>query len=209
MAVRTDASADAYTRTLALGAQSNFTVCGWWRIDDDRNAFSTAWSLDNGTSDNYIMETNSDGTTMLVVVGVSILATGPSMTVGVWYFLGLSVSGASGTLIWRAETASSFSSASWGSGGQTGTNFANFRINNSPWTGEFFNGCVAGVKLWMAALTAAEMDAESWQYLPRRTTNLTAWYPLLTTDTTDYSGGGQTLTAAGTLATEDGPPIPW
>jgi hypothetical protein len=75
---------------------------------------------------------------------------------------------------------------------------------------EQFNGRVANLKIYSAALTANEIKAEMRQYLPVRTADLNAWTPLLThTDLSDYSGQGNGWTAAGTLATEDGPPIPW
>jgi hypothetical protein len=76
---------------------------------------------------------------------------------------------------------------------------------------EFLNGRAAAIKLYDAVLTPAEIVQEMRQYLPARTANNNGWYPLFTTndDQTDFSGLGRDWTVGGTLATEDGPPIPW
>src|SRR5262245_61278726 len=83
----------------------------------------------------------------------------------------------------------------------------NFDVGTYP---NFVNGRVAAVKLYTGVLTANEIAAEMRSYLPLRTANLHSWLPLrdVGEQGTNYGGTGN-FTAAGTLTTEDGPPIPW
>jgi len=78
---------------------------------------------------------------------------------------------------------------------------------------EPFDGRVAAVKIWEAALTADELRQERWSYAPRRTANLWACYSIIDLAPgnfgLDMSGNGRDLTANGTLTYEDGPPITW
>lgn len=78
---------------------------------------------------------------------------------------------------------------------------------------DYFNGQMAAIKVWDAALSAAEIEQEMWLIRPIRTANLHLWTPMvdttLATNYTDYSGNGRTLTAANTPSVEDGPPITW
>lgn len=78
---------------------------------------------------------------------------------------------------------------------------------------ELNNIRVAAVKWWGAVLTVGEMIDESNSFLPWRTANLEGCYPCVDVTAAgcavDYSGLGRTLTSQGTLAVEDGPPIPW
>jgi hypothetical protein len=74
------------------------------------------------------------------------------------------------------------------------------------------NGRIAAVKLWHIELTQEQIAAEMRQYKPIRLANLDGFYPLLDVGngTQDFSGfATSNLTSNGTLATEDGPPIPW
>ncbi|MDR7559462.1 MAG: hypothetical protein QN141_13350, partial [Armatimonadota bacterium] len=94
----------------------------------------------------------------------------------------------------------------------TGYTPVGWRLADSSFTGEWFNGRMACVKAWTAALTVAELEAERWYAMPVRRADL--WYcnPMegpASAFTQDYSGNGNTLTASGTLTLEDGPPVAW
>lgn len=218
MAVRFAADAQDYTRALALGALTGFSMSGWVKIVTDRNGFSTFLAIDNGTGDATILGTDTDGVTMNLANETGPFVTGTAMTVGSWYWFGFSCAGASSTatLVWRLANSGVFTTT-------TGTmpsaqNGATFRIGESPFGAEFLNGSVEGLKLWTftasapgTPLTAAELQEESWIVQPVRTSGLRAWYPLLTPETTDYSGNAQTLTATGAGAAIDlaRPQVPW
>jgi hypothetical protein len=207
MAVRFDA-AESYNTTLTLGAQANYTFSCWAKITTDRNAFSTVWSFDqNMDGSMFGLQTDTDGTTMKVYDDAvsSFVATGPNMTVGVWYYFCVAVAGTSGTLYWRAATTQALSTATWTGGSRTITRVL---IGDDRYT-EWINGCVAGFSFWTAGLTAAEVANESQRYVPYRLANLQMFCPFVKAETADYSGLGHTLSGGATTTTEDGPPIPW
>src|SRR5690606_11748899 len=83
------------------------------------------------------------------------------------------------------------------------------RIGQSPWGGEWLNGRMAAVKIWTAALSANEIQAERDYTSPLRTSDLRAWYPFEVAETTDHSGNGETLSGGSSPSTEPGPGSPF
>ncbi|MEV7011536.1 LamG-like jellyroll fold domain-containing protein [Streptosporangium sp. NPDC051022] len=210
MAVRFSASGQNYTRSLSLGSQTQWTVSCWVKITTDRNAYSTVWGLDDGsTLDYYILQTDADGTTILLLDDADNTFGSRALTVGTWYYVGVSVNGANGTMVSRAAGDTSFTVSTWTTAAAS-TSLQNFRLGDAIFTDEWLNGCLAAVKVWSGAtLTQAELEAEAWTYQPRRTAGLQAWYPLTRAETTDYSGNGRTLSGGSGATTEDGPGIAW
>lgn len=207
MAVRFDADGEDYTRSLALGSQTTFTVCCWARLAVDRNSWQTLWSLDNGTGDVDVLQTTQDGTTLQFYADGTMPAI-VSMAVGTWYFVAISRAGTSGNAYHR--TASTAMTTVAQNGASSSTSMATFRLGESPFGAEWLNGSLAAVKVWVGvALTAAEIAAEAERYQPVRVAGLTAYYPLVRPETTDYSGNGRTLSGGTGTTREDGPSIPW
>ncbi|MFB4265324.1 hypothetical protein [Nonomuraea sp. GTA35] len=208
MAVRFDADAEEYTRTVSLGSITAHSVACWLKISVDRNTISTAWTLDNTFASFYSMvSTNSDGTTIQHDNGSNVHAIG-SLTVGTWCYVGLAVNGANATAVMQRVGDAAPTVVTW-SNNQTSVNATRLMIGESLFGTQWLNGCVAAFKFWTATLTQAELENEIWTYVPRRTTSLLAWYPFLTPGTVDYSGNAQTLTGGTGTTTEDGPPILW
>lgn len=85
---------------------------------------------------------------------------------------------------------------------------SNLYVGNSRFD-EWYDGRLAALKVWDAALTQAEIEAELAQYLPHRTANLLRFHPFLQAETADYSGNGNALSGGTGATTADGPPIPW
>lgn len=206
MAVRFNASGEHYTATLSQGAQTSYTICGWVKISVDRNTWSTAWALYHEDAGNScVFETNSNGTSWECLFDNGNDQTLVAATVGSWYFLAVSVNGSTVNCYVKPLGGSISNSAS-ATVAVTSLTATTFRLGDWPLLGEWLNGCVAGVKLWLgAALTQAELDTESTQLMPVRTADLTAAYPLDVAETTDYSGNGFTLSSVGTPTTEAGP----
>jgi hypothetical protein len=78
----------------------------------------------------------------------------------------------------------------------------------------WMDGDIAGLKVWSAVLSEAELEAEAQQMSPKRTMDLHAFYPLQGTDTMleDLSGNKRdlsTLSGAGSWSAQTGPIIPW
>jgi hypothetical protein len=207
MAVRFSADGQDYTRAIGLGAQTAFTVCCWVNVVD-RNDYSTIWSLDNGTGDMELLQTDADGTTLMFYPDYNagnVLA----LTPGVWTFIAIvgATTGNARTAYYRTASQGSLTTVTLGSA--TSTNMATLRIGESAFGAEWWNGSIAAAKPWIGVtLTHAEIAAESCQYAPARTANLTAYYPMSRPDPMDYSGNGQSLGGGSGVGYSDGPPIP-
>jgi concanavalin A-like lectin/glucanase superfamily protein len=208
VAVRFSADGQDYTRTLSLGSQAAYTIALWVKISIDRNDVSTVWCVDNGSDQAGVLQTDSDGTSLLYFDHTENVHSVATLTAGVWHYVAISVNGANGTAVSRAATASTYTVSTWNDGA-TSLTMTNLRLGESVFGSQWLNGCVTGVRLWQATLTQAELENEAWTYLPRRTANLTAWYPQVRTETVDYSGNGRTLSGGSGAATEDGPPVAW
>lgn len=209
MAVRFSADAQDYTRTLSWGSTTQWSFTCWVKISTDRNDFSTVWSLDNGAGTGMYLQTDSDGTTMsLADVAVEGAYGARAMTPGTWYYWGVSVNGSAGTIVSRALGDSSFTVNTW-TGGTSGINIATLRLGESAAGAEWLNGTLAAVKIYQSNLSQAELEAEAWAYLPRRTAGIAAWYPFTATEAVDYSGNARTLSGGSGSATEDGPGLTW
>lgn len=202
--------ASTYSRTVSLGSQTQFSVTTWAKIVTDRNTNCGGWSADaTSASDAYVLLTGSDGTTFGIYDETTSRAT-RACAVGVWYWFGIAINGASGIMTSRSASDSSFTTSTW-SNGSAATVQTTWRIGKSPNIGEYLNGSIAAVKWWNTNLDTAALQAEFSTYVPQRTVGLRAWYPFHAgPDTTDWSGNGMTL-SGGTGATTDsaGPPISW
>lgn len=209
MAVRTDASGEALSRTASLPDDESFTACGWAMLSADRNDYSTVFSLDDASSRYFLIETDSDGTTLALVDNTQVGAL-TAVNVNEWFFWALwaSALGTGGAYVWRSSTGG-WSSKTSNRTGFTMTPTGMFIGNNG--FGEWMNGRSAAVKVWSgAALSQAEIEQERLSYLPQRWANIYGFWPLLAHgDLVDYSSNARPLTATGTLSTEDGPPIAW
>lgn len=209
MSVRFTAAGEELKCNMALGSISQYTLTMWAKTSVDTNTYTTMWQIDQGsTGDLMNIGSDTDGTSLIVADETKICTTGIATVVGTWYFVATSVNGTTGTFVVRALGAASSTVRTWTAASAT-VNAAWLRLGNDH-TGLYLNGCVTAVKLWTGvALTQAEMEAEMWTYAPKRLANLKAWYPLLTTETADYSGNGLTLTGGVGATAEDGPAIGW
>src|SRR5690606_41227458 len=93
MAVRFDAENDTYIRPVGWGEQPAFSVSCWVYLSTDRDDYSTVWSLDNGTGNNIVIQTNSDGTTLGIVSNGSWSSVSLNMTAGQWNCVGVGKKG--------------------------------------------------------------------------------------------------------------------
>lgn len=211
MAVRFDAATDAYTTSIGVGAPtgSTYTASCWIYLTTDRNAFSGPWGLATNVS-NYIQaDTDTDGTT-LKIWSATASFTVRALTLATWYYLAVVVNGTANCTSYISEgTAEALVTASSVAMGAPNAPQRLSIGDGFPGNGEWWNGRVAAFKLWDAALTQAEIEAERVSVGPVRGSSLLRYHPFVVADTLDYSGNGNTLTAGGTAtATEAGPPIP-
>lgn len=203
MGVRFDAANEEFTRSAAGLGGFDITIASWVCIDVDRNDYSFFYSLQGGAN-TIAFGTGSDGTTTRVITNSHETAC-PAFTVGTWYYTALVytvTTGANNTAYTGAYTAATLT-ATTAAGNDVVDDSQTFYLAT---TGSL-NGRLHNVKVWAAALTAAELEQERWSHLPQRTSNLWAWYPLDGNNEVDYSGNGRTLTAAGTPTTAHGPSV--
>lgn len=210
MAVRFDSDGEDYRSTLSLGLLTQYSVTCWTKISVDLNMISTVWMLCDGTTDDYLVcRTNADGTTLITDDDVSTQPAGVALVVGTWYFVGVAVNGTNGVFITRAASTGTFTTQTW-TGGASNLTATTLVLGESIQGFRRYNGCITAVKVWSGVrLTDDELKAESHTVAPRRIGNLAAWYPLLRTETADYSANGRTLTGGVGATTEDGPGISW
>jgi hypothetical protein len=213
VAVRISADGQEYTRALSLGVTSQFAFTCWLKPSVDRNSFSTPVNFDNNNSANSIrgIQTGMDGVTLEPYhFNGPFTGTKATLVVGTWYYFAVNFNGTAANWRYRASTAASFTAASFTGASDSSITMTTLRLGDSAWGAEWFNGCLAAVKIWHGInLTDAEMDNECWRYVPQRTNGLVAWYPLVTPETVDYSGNAATLSGGTGATREDGPPVGW
>jgi Concanavalin A-like lectin/glucanases superfamily len=201
MSVRFDASADGYSATTGLPGTA-FTALCWGRLAVDRNAYSTFLSVDNNSASQVLaIQTTTSGNDPYLWCephGVGWLEEAPDivLTVGSWYRMAMSRNGTA--IAYYLATAAGAVSSVTGTltGGLTASRL---RVGQSPSSGEWLNGNIANLKVYNAALTQAEIVTEWGNWRAQRTANLLRHHKWQTAaETTDYSGNGWALTAAGT-----------
>lgn len=210
MAVRFASQTQAYERTVALGSQSAYTVACWVRLQADRNTWQCVWCLANAAGGDIfsILETKDDGTSLVFITSTTYTEIPiVNLTVGTWYWVGVSMNGATGTALYRTESTTALTSVAITSQGPI--NHQTLQIGRSIYNGEWLSGDICAFKWWGASLSSNELANEAMTYQPQRPNDLRAWYPLTSPETTDYSGNGATLSGGNGATVVDGPPISW
>ena len=206
--VRFNTFDDHYSRAATGLESSDFTMACWAYLSADRNTANFFLGAD-ASSNWHSVGVHSDGTELYWSSTSGNTRTGAQLAVGAWYYVAI-VYSASGTdtIYWGADGAALSSDSTTTSGVMSGiTSGFTFHIGNTR-DSEWWNGRIAQVKVWTAALSQAEIEAERDLDGVARTTNLWAYYSFRDgPQTNDESGNGRTLTAAGTLTAEAGPPV--
>lgn len=180
------------------------TVCGWVRIDTDRNNFtSICWLGDDVSNDHAVFfACGADGTTLtLYDSNFDGDVTGSSMTVGTWYFVAATANtGAGNFRLYQATELGSLSmvdSAAYSGTFDGEALFFGYRTSGVA-DSLSLDGSLAYWRVWTAELSQAELASEMASATPVRSTNLWgAWaFTDAATATTDASGNGHTLTLA-------------
>lgn len=205
MSVRFDADGEDYTSTAGIPSGSYTLLC-WVMVSVDRDFFSLISAVDDGGTGAvyHHLGTTDDGVTLVLGDSAGTIALGAALTVGTWYRVAYTVSGTTGTLYWGTDT------GSLSSAGGTVTDVSGFttiRIGESMFGGAWFNGRVANLKHYSAALTQTEIETELRSWTAVRTSGLVRHHKFQTAETTDYSGNGNTLSGGTGASTEADPPI--
>ena len=207
--VRFDAEGEGYTRASTGLASVDHTVAMWVYLVSHTGNYMPIYSFDSGGYSQ--VQTNGGGMTLTWYTGGGAMGSAVDLTVGAWHYVA--------TVATTAASVETFYQAVAGAGSLSSVTGAIAEGGiDSGWTlklgkngfGDAYrwNGRIAQVKIWSAALSQAELEAEMTADSVVRTADLWAYYSFRDgPQTTDESGNGRTLTTLGTPTAEDGPPV--
>lgn len=193
MAVRFSAAGESVTRTTNVPSITSFTMMAWFQFIADRNAFSSFLANDPSTA--YLsLQTDSDGTSLIIYTGVAVSSTGVTLVVGCSYHMALVQDGTLAIAYLNGVKIHSVTSASSGTP-------VKLWYGDDP-DGEWCNANIQDAKDWPIVLTPMQVQAEMRQRRPIAPGG--NYYPLDTHTQLGNMGTGPApaLTAGGTLSTE-------
>lgn len=224
-AVRFDAAADRLVRTASLpDFNAAYTICAWiYPVTlPGSGVYAHVFGINRNTTTNYdVLYIKGQASTQVVTNGIdngsyteTVGAT--DLSVSTWYFVAyIRTAAASSQTYLGTLTAAAAAQASANTTNVAGRTAATRMEAGAQLTTNIdrFDGRIANITVWTRALSLAELVQEQTQYLPLSTTSLHLWTPLLASgsvnDYLDYSGNARGWTTAGTLTSEDGPPLEW
>lgn len=214
-AIRFPATGNRLRPSILLASATNFSACGWLRIDVDRNYYQGFFAVERppGHTTQYTeLITDIDGTTLTVFDHVTgnVLTLG-ALTVGAWYWAGMSVS-AGGALTAYLKPEGGSITKFTGTCAPLSSPPEQITIGSTNYDStEWLNGRMACWRMWNRVLTDAQFSRESRSVRPFDLTDIAGAWDLadLTDLTTDVSGQGNTLTLSGfeSHSVVDGPTI--
>lgn len=213
MAVKLTGNGVYYHRTTGLPASGTaWTICGWARSASFAGPPHVLMTMRTAASTIQFELIHHTGASQMVIDGSARVAFASRPATGEWFFFWVQCSGSGAGAM----------TAGWIRRDDAAPVTVSAQISNSGVPGNLYMGGSAGdpsdtrfaaVKMWDAVLTAAELENERWQILPRKAASLLFFTPMvdstLANNVTDYSGNAVHWTANGSAAVEDGPPISW
>lgn len=209
-AARFDAATDRVSYVPGPGDPPDgpFTICLWVYVSDASGLpQSLLRRYTAGGSSRGQIATEDSGTTLALTWYPSGLSFGYSLTAGQWARVAVTVGGAGEIITYAGDPTGALATAAGSSGTTAGANQVTLAALSVGNGGQAFNGRLARVRTWSAALTESELESEFASTVPIRTADLWADWPLAT-DLNDASGNARHLAAGSTAVTftEDGPP---
>jgi hypothetical protein len=197
---------------------SVYTWMAWVYLVSDQNDWGIIFSIDanSGWGDYDLFCVTSDGTSIVTETNIAGAYTdvdsGQDMTVGAWRHLCIVRASATSLQMYVDGVAA----GSANTHNVTRRTAATRMETGGGWTTENYYVAdirVDRIKIWDAALTAAEVASEMYRIEPVRWANIHLWSPCnpgATERLSDWSGNGKTWTAGGTLTDEDpAPGVGW
>lgn len=195
MAVQFNAATDPYTGTGVTG--NTVTIVGWFSLVSNLGTFQALCSLGaQGASGVAVVADSAPVLNIYDSTGANI-SLGTTLTIGTWYKFAVVCSGTSWTLYQAPQGSALVSNAQT----RTATASPSAVYIGDDGTGAWSNSQVADFKVYSAALTQTEIEAELAAFAPTRTANLVRYHPFHVAELTDYSGNSNTLTAGSTNPT--------
>lgn len=208
MAARSDAATDRVSRTTAPSLAS-VTVCAWVKIGATHagNLFHPIMRVEaSGGSALIFGFKGTNGRTPSLYSGSSTTGiSGTEVALSTYVFVAATMS-AGAAQLFQGTTPGSVSKVT-GTVNTTGTPDTVTVFSRSPSDGsEWLEGTLAGVRMWTAVLSDAEIAAESLSLTAVRTSGLWASWPFAAAALTDASGNSRPLTAGSTALSSDTDP---
>jgi hypothetical protein len=206
MAVQIDADSEWLTATTGLPAASPHTVACWVRYDTGLRD-QGPWLLYNGGA--YWGIYTFNGTNVAGANGGTDY-TITTLTVGSWYYLVVVKPNNTSKNTWYAAEGATTVTAG-GGGASTSNTFTPNLLSIGGWSPYFvMSRCsIAHFRIWDAALSQAEVEAELVSATAVRTSNLNREYRFANGAlTTDSGAGARTLTSGGTPTFTADPTFP-
>lgn len=202
-AIRFPATGNRLRPTTMLANATNLSACGWISLDGDRNYYQGFFAIERppGHTTQYTeLITDIDGTTLAVYDHVTgnVLTLG-SLTLGAWYWVGISVA-AAGVLTAYIKPMGGVISKFSGTCAPLTSPPEQITLGSTNYDStEWMNGRMARWRMWNRVLTDAQFARESRTVRPFDSTDIAGAWDLsdLATLTTDVSGQGNTLNLSG------------
>lgn len=215
MAIATTRTSKWLYSTANLPTTGAWTFCAFARINTDHNAFAQLLGA-YGTSPAYkywVMQVDSTGLTINVDIGGIDTSMGPTVSLNEWFFVALRKTGSAGGhgIVIELDTGTLTKNES-----DTTTTvdaFTQFTVGNyDSDTGNGIDASFAGIKLWDASLTDAELRVEARCLWPARTANLNRWssgmQSTISDAVKDLSGNGRDWSQYGSPTVDSySPPV--
>jgi hypothetical protein len=207
VAIRFDTSGERLART-GPGAQSVYTIAGWFYLDTDTNAQQTLLGLLAGDFTGAVaLGTAADGVTPVVsATGGGNTTFSPVPGTGAWFYLAATRTSAPATAAYIGTNPGVLiAGAPSGNLPAIGSTWQ-FILANALGVGNQLLGRAAFCRAWTAALTVDELEAEMQSATAVRTSGLWADWPF-ESNANDISGAGRHWTVTGSVSYVDQPSL--
>lgn len=200
----------SYTASAPPDPATAFTFATWIRLQVDTNTFATVCRLHSGGGGStcLVLGMNASGVTPALFSPANPTGiTGADLALNTWYYLAGVIAGTAAALYRSPLGGPSAYTAGTITPGATPSGFTVLGRSVGD-TSETVNGDMAYDRMWAAALTQAQLDAERDASVPVLSAGLFGSWPLPSAaDLTDHANARNLVANAGALGSADDPPL--
>ena len=196
MSLITNASGDWIHRTANIPADNSFTMAGWFYRTSARGGYENFLSMNGGSGwTSCQLQNNFGGGPWRLAIGCASQGRyewTQTLPTGEWFYLAFCGNGTNITGYWYDHTMTMVGSPVSTSGASTVADHAELAALGCQTYNEWVDGKCAYVRVWDAALSQSEIEAEMASRRPVRTTNLNT--AISSKNGVDVSGNGRDWT---------------
>ena len=198
MSIRIDSDTDraqvALWATAANTTGNPWTVMGWIKIINDRNTFSSLFSLGSGGTD-FVAQLGADGTTLNFYDGGAYDAETFALSVGTWYHIAMTRANSGGGMAVYVDGTLRISNSNFNA--LTGSP-PTLSLGYDLFGGDWLDGELCDFRVWQSELTVGEIATEKASATPVKASPWAYWrLAAAASAATDGSGNGHSLTVSG------------